>query len=70
MIKTDDKHLSLKALTHLYIYHDGDSMLELEKCRINYDFNPQHIIRNDLEYLVPQLWQIIQMNKKFNNIFE
>lgn len=46
----------LTVLSHLYSRNNADSIDLLRKCRINPNLDPDSIMRDDLEFFIPQLW--------------
>ena len=56
----DDKLDPVYGLIRLYAHH-RDAIADLEKCRVNPDFNSSQ--RNDLEFYIPQLSSIFMVGE-------
>ena len=46
----------LRVLKHLYSRNNQNSIEMLKACRLNPDLDPCNILREDLEFYIPQLW--------------
>ena len=46
----------LRVLKHLYSRNSKDSIELLRACRLNPNLDPSNVMREDLEFYIPQLW--------------
>ena len=50
----------LRILKRLYTQNNLNCVENLKRCRINPNLDPNSIIRDDLEFYIPQIWFFFQ----------
>jgi len=56
LLKNEEFIDPLKILENLYTGNNPKSLEQLRLCRINPNLDPNNIIRDDLEFFIPQIW--------------